>query len=221
MKTLFISPHPDDETLGCGGTIFKHGSQGDELYWLNITGISEKMGFSKERVQAREQEINEISKKFRFSRHINLQLPTTKLDSLPMGELIEKISEVYKEIEPQVIYTPYIYDVHTDHNIIAKALNSTIKWFRHPYIKKVLSYETTSETEFNFLEGKRFKPNVYINISNHLNQKIEAMKIYKSEVGDFPFPRSEKTIRSLAYLRGSQSGFEAAEAFQLAYERQF
>tara|TARA_B100000315_G_C14463073_1_gene534671 strand:- start:810 stop:1058 length:249 start_codon:yes stop_codon:yes gene_type:complete len=80
-------------------------------------------------------------------------------------------------------------------------------------------YETSSETEFNFIEKRKFSPNVFVDISDHLNDKIETMKIYAGEMGDFPFPRSEKTIRSLAAFRGSQSGYEAAEAFELVYER--
>ena len=114
---------------------------------------------------------------------------------------------------------PFAHDVHTDHQLIAKAMQSTIKWFRYPYIQKVLMYEVLSETDFNFIEQRVFRPNVFVDISNHLNDKIETMKIYGSEIGEFPFPRSEKAVRSLAALRGSQSGFKAAEAFELVYER--
>ena len=114
---------------------------------------------------------------------------------------------------------PFAYDVHTDHQVIAKAVASTLKWFRYPYIKKVMMYETPSETEFNFTEDRAFRPNVFVDISQHLDDKIDAMRMYHSEMGEFPFPRSEKTMRSLAALRGSQSGFEAAEAFELVYER--
>jgi hypothetical protein len=80
-------------------------------------------------------------------------------------------------------------------------------------------YETPSETEFNFVENRVFRPNVFVNISQYIDDKIETMKIYDGEMGEFPFPRSEKTIRSLAAFRGSQGGFEAAEAFELVYER--
>ena len=219
MKILVIAPHPDDETLGCGGTLFRHRHEGDELYWAIVTGISEETGWSKADVKKRDAEIEAVAKKYGFSDMFNFRLPTTKLDSLPLSDLIEKITKVYRKTEPEIIYMPYAYDVHTDHQIIAKALQSTIKWFRYPYIKKVLMYETPSETEFNFMDKNAFKPNVFVNISNHLDDKIETMKIYESEMVDFPFPRSEKTIRSLAAFRGSQSGFEAAEAYELVYER--
>ena len=219
MKILAIAPHPDDETLGCGGTLFKHKADGDEIYWLIVTGISVDTGWSNDAVIKRDNEINAVSKKYGFSDVYNLRLPTTKIDILPLSDLIEKITDVYKKVDPDIIYIPFPDDVHTDHQIIVKALQSTFKWFRFPHIKKVYMYETPSETEFNFVENRVFSPNVFVKISQYIDNKIETMKIYDGEMGEFPFPRSEKTIRSLAALRGSQSGFESAEAFELVYER--
>ena len=219
MKILAIAPHPDDETLGCGGTLFKHKADGDEIYWLIVTGISEDAGWSNDTVKKRDNEIDAVAEKYGFSDVFNLRLPTTKMDTLPVSDLIEKISNVYKKVEPDIIYMPFAYDVHTDHQIIAKALQSTLKWFRYPHIKKVYMYETPSETEFNFVENRLFRPNVFVNISLYLEDKIEVMKIYAGEMGEFPFPRSEKTMRALTTLRGSQSGFESAEAFELVYVR--
>lgn len=219
MKILVIAPHPDDETLGCGGILFKHKAEGDEIYWLIVTGISKDTGWANDAVIKRDNEMNSVSKKYGFSDVFNLRLPTTKIDTLPLSDLIGKITDVYKNIKPDVIYMPFAYDVHTDHQIIAKALQSTFKWFRYPHIKKVYMYETLSETEFNIVENRVFRPNVFINISQYLGNKIETMKIYDGEMGDFPFPRSEKAIRSLAALRGAQSGFESAEALELVYER--
>ena len=218
-KVLVIAPHPDDETLGCGGTLFRHKANGDEIYWLIVTGISVEIGWSKDAVIKRDNEIEEVSKKCGFSNVFNLRLPTTKIDTLPLSDLIEKITDVYKKVEPEIIYMPFAYDVHTDHQIISKALQSTLKWFRYPYIKKVYMYETPSETEFNFIETRVFRPNVFVNITKYVDEKIETMKFYAGEIGEFPFPRSEKTLRALATLRGSQSGFDSAEAFELVYER--
>ena len=218
-KILVIAPHPDDETLGCGGTLFRHKQEGDELYWVIVTEISIDTDWSEVAVKKREKEIETIARKYRFSDVFNFRFPTTKLDTMPLSDLIKKITEVFKKAETEIIYLPCAYDVHTDHQITARALQSSLKWFRHPYIKKVLMYETPSETEFNFMNDRTFHPNVFVNISDHLDNKIETMKEYKTEMGDFPFPRSEKTMRSLAAFRGSQSGYQAAEAFELVYER--
>ena len=218
-KILVIAPHPDDETLGCGGTLLRHKADGDEIYWLIVTGISEDAGWSNDTVEKRDNEIDAVAEKYGFSDVFNLRLPTTKMDTLPVSDLIGEISNVYKKVEPDIIYMPFPYDVHTDHQIIAKALQSTLKWFRYPHIKKVYMYETPSETEFNFVENRLFRPNVFVNISLYLDDKIEVMKTYAGEMGEFPFPRSEKAMRALTTLRGSQSGFESAEAFELFFER--
>jgi len=219
MRILAIAPHPDDETLGCGGALFRHKAEGDDIYWLIITGISQEGGWQEKVVNKRDNEIDAVAEKYGFSDVFNLRLPTTKMDTLPISDLIEKISNVYKKVEPDIIYMPFAYDVHTDHQIIAKALQSTLKWFRYPHIKKVYMYETPSETEFNFVENRVFRPNVFVNISLYIDDKIEVMEIYVNEMGEYPFPRSEKTLRALATWRGSQSGFESAEAFELVYER--
>ena len=219
MKVLVVAPHPDDETLGCGGTLFRHKAEGDEISWVIVTGIRVDTEWSEKAAKKRDAEIEVTAKKYGFADVFNFRLPTTKIDTLPLSDLIVKITDVYKRIEPEIIYIPFSYDVHTDHQIITKALQSTFKWFRYPHLKKILMYETLSETEFNFLENRIFRPNVFMDISEYLDNKIDAMKIFESEMGDFPFPRSEKTIRSLAFFRGSQSGYEAAEAFELVYER--
>jgi len=219
MKILVITPHPDDETLGCGGTLFRHKHEGFELYWVIVTCITEEAGWLDEAVKKRDAEIDAVAEKYEFEDVFNFRLPTTRIDTLPISDLIERITDVYKKVEPEIIYMPFAHDVHTDHQLIAKALQSTFKWFRYPSIKKVLMYETLSETEFNFIEDRAFRPNVFMDISEYLDDKIDTMKIYDNEIGEFPFPRSEKTMRSLAALRGSQSGFEAAEAFELVFKR--
>ena len=218
-KVLVIAPHPDDETLGCGGTLYRHIHKGDEIYWLIVTGISVEHGWSKDKINERAREIAIVAEKFKFTEVFNSQQPTTKLDTLPVSDLIAKLVEIYNQVKPEIIYMPFVKDVHTDHQLTAQAVQSTIKWFRYPHIKKVMMYETPSETEFNFIEDRTFHANVFVDISKYLESKIETMKIYESEVAEFPFPRSEKTIRSLAAFRGSQCGFEAAEAFELVYER--
>ena len=88
------------------------------------------------------------------------------------------------------------------------------KWFRHRTVKRVLAYETLSETDFGIdPRDAQFKPNLFVNISDYLEQKLQLMRVYSSELGEFPFPRSEKSLRALAQIRGAQAGCEAAEAF--------
>jgi len=219
MKVLVIAPHPDDETLGCGGSIFRHKDEGDEIYWTIVTSIASDDGWPEKKVLDRKKEIEQISKTYNFSDTFNLNIPAAKVDTLPISTIVNKISKVFNSIKPEIIYIPNAKDVHTDHQLIALALQSTFKWFRYPYIKRILMYETPSETDFNFLEKNNFQPQVFLDISKYIDKKIKTMEIYKDEMGEYPFPRSERVIRALSVIRGSQSGYDAAEAFQLVYER--
>ncbi len=219
MKVLVIAPHPDDETLGCGGSLFRHIEKGDDVYWLIVTTVSNDLGWSQHLIDKRQKELNQVNEKYGFRKRFNFNLPATKLDTLPITNIIDRLKDVFNEVRPELIYMPYSNDVHTDHKVICSALQSTFKWFRYPYIKRILMYETLSETEYNYLDGDCFRPNVFIEISKYIDAKVSAMEIYESEMGSFPFPRSVEAIRALAKLRGSNSGFEFAEAFQLVYER--
>ena len=218
-KILVIAPHPDDETLGCGGSLYRHQNEGDELNWLICTDISKEFGWSKSKVESRKIELKKVAASYQFKNVHNLRIPTTRVETVPISDLTTALGEFVKKVTPKIIYIPFINDAHTDHQVIGNAIQSLIKWFRYPSVKKVLMYETLSETDFNFLGGKAFRPNVFIDISEYLNTKIETMKIYKSELGVHPFPRSEKSVLALATLRGSQSGYESAEAFELVMER--
>ncbi|EJL22893.1 PIG-L deacetylase family protein [Brevibacillus sp. BC25] len=216
---LFIAPHPDDETLGCGGTIYRHLEQGDRVHWLIVTGMSVDEGFSPDRIASRAREIESAARQYSFTSVHKLDLPTTKLDEIGMSKIVEKMSAVMLSVQPQVIYAPYRGDVHTDHKFVFDAVISCTKWFRYSFVKRILAYETLSETEFGLNpDTNGFRPNVYVDISKYLERKLEVMRIFESEVGSFPFPRSEQTIRSLAYVRGSTAGVEAAEAFMLLKE---
>jgi LmbE family N-acetylglucosaminyl deacetylase len=219
-KILVIAPHPDDETLGCGGTLLKHKAQGDELHWMIVTCMSEKAGFAAERVQERDEEILQVGSLYGFETLHKLNFPTAQLDALPIGDIVQRMGRVMQAVEPDVVYLPYRGDVHTDHKIVVDAAVSCTKWFRYPSVKRVLAYETLSETDFGINpDSNGFRPNVFVDISEFLKQKLEIMRVFKSELGEFPFPRSEQAIRALAALRGASAGCEAAEAFMLLKER--
>ncbi len=217
MRVLFVATHPDDETLGCGGTIFHHKEKGDDIYWLIITSHEDIKNNS---VKIRNDEIRSVNKNYGFRKFFNLYFPPAKLDTMPYNLMIDKVKEVYTSIKPQTVYFPFENDVHTDHQITSKLIQSTIKWFRYPFIKKAIMYETVSETDFNFGLKNNFKPNLFINIEKYINLKIKIMHEYKSEIGEFPFPRSEKAIRALSNIRGSQSGYMNAEAFQILFSKE-
>ncbi|MCS1383977.1 PIG-L family deacetylase [Lysinibacillus sphaericus] len=217
-NVVILTPHPDDETLGCGGTLLRHVSQGDNVYWLIVTTMGNN--FAREKKIKRDQEIKNVAANYQFEKTFELGFEAATLDQVPDGELIGEISKVFQEILPNIIYVPYPSDIHSDHKAVFDGTMACTKWFRYPSVEKVLAYETLSETDFIMNpDANGFRPNVFVNIESFLDKKIEIMKIYESEISIFPFPRSEKAIQSLAYIRGTASGFEAAEAFMLLKER--
>lgn len=218
-KVLVVAAHPDDEILGVGGCLLKHIANGDQVYWLVITNVFEDQGFSKELVDGRQKEISEVYERAGFSGIFKLDFPTMSLSSESLLTLIPKISDVVNEVQPEVIYTMNRSDAHSDHRIIFDAVAACTKSFRYPFVKQFIMYETISETEFGpALPENRFVPNYFVDISDFLEQKIELMKIYESEMGEHPFPRSIENIRALSTYRGAFAGVRSAEAFQLVHK---
>lgn len=217
---LVIAPHPDDETFGCGGTILKYIKQGCKVYWVIVTSMTEALGFSKEKINTRELEIEMAANKYNFSKVFKLGFPTTELDKIPFKDLVCEISKCIIETKCEIMYIPNYGDIHSDHKIVSEAAMSCSKWFRYNTVKKIYAYETLSETEFginNCIAG--FKPNVFVNIEESLEKKLELMQIFKSEIGKAPFPRSMDVVKGLSQFRGAASGYKNAEAFMLLRER--
>jgi N-acetylglucosamine malate deacetylase 1 len=219
-EILVIAPHPDDETLGMGGTILKHKGKGDHVHWLIVTNINPDHGWEKDIVVARQSEIQKVAEKYEFSSVHKLDYPTTRLDEYPLRKLINSVSTIINLVKPDTIYLPNRSDIHSDHRITFDMVMACTKSFRYPFIRRLLMYETLSETEFTpALPEKLFAPNIFVDISEYIEQKIEVIQIYKSEVMVAPLPRSLESIRALSLYRGSRIGVKAAEAFQLIFER--
>lgn len=215
-KVLVFAIHPDDETLGCGGTLLKHKEQGDEIHWLIGTQIHESDGFSEERIVERNKEIKKVSEMYSFTSIHNLEIPTMRVDEYSMSELISKVSDIFKEIEPNIIYLPFKSDAHSDHRIFFEAAYSCTKVFRYPFIETIYMMETLSETDFSLsTKEDYFVPNTFVDISQYMDMKIDIMKVFESEIGDHPFPRSERNIKALATYRGATANCEYAESFML------
>lgn len=218
MKTLVIAPHPDDELLGCGGTLLRRIAEGGTVGWLLMTAISEDAGWLPEKVAERAKEIECIQQGLGIhaNHFFSLGFPAAKLDRIPMETLVSQVGDIFKKFQPQEILLPFPGDVHSDHRITFEAACACVKWFRYPSVKRVLAYETPSETDFGIdPRNSGFKPNFYVDISGFIELKIKLMAIYKSEMEDFPFPRSEKALKALAITRGSQAGLKEAESFML------
>lgn len=214
MKIMVLSPHPDDETLGAGGSLLKYKAEGHKIFWLNITDMREEYGYPQERVEERSREIEQVRQAYGFDGFYNLKLKPAGIDEYQTGDLITQIKNVLDEVKPEVLILPYGHDVHSDHKIIFDAAYSCTKSFRAPYLKQLLCMEIISETD-QALENETFHPNMYVDITSYLDRKVEILKTYKSEIKNPPFPRNEDAVRGLAALRGATAGYRYSEAFRL------
>lgn len=217
---LAIATHPDDETLGCGGTLLNHKDRGDDLYWLIVTSAWEP-DYSRGAVQKQEQQVQAVKTAYPFTGTEWLRFPTIRLETVPINELITRLREVIRQIGPEVVYVPSPFDVHTDHRVVFNAAIAVMKPFymRSLGIRRVLSCEVPSETDAgppSLRDG--FVPQVFSDISATVERKLAIFKLYDSEIQPEPLPRSLSAIRALVRHRGATAGVEYAEAFMLVRE---
>lgn len=203
-KICVVAVHPDDETLGCGGTILKYLSQGDEVHCILVTKGNEEQSKIWEKVV----------EAYQFTSVTGLNLPELELMDISLNELIPPISKAISSIRPQVLIIPNRSDAHSDHKAIFNAVSSCTKAFRYPFLEQVLMMEVISETDFALpLPEGQFIANYFVDITEQYQRKEEIMKIYESELLPYPQTRNISTMQALNRYRGSLINAEYAEAF--------
>jgi len=210
MSDLVIAVHPDDETLGAGGTLLKRKKQGKEIDCIIVTALLSDKNILGEKAK----EVEKAKAKYGF-RSLNwLKMPATKLTGQDIPEIIMEIDKVVLETNPTRVYIPWEGDIHSDHRITAQACKTLLKPHRYPFIKEVLVMEILSETDLGALSKARaFQPNYFADITETIDEKLRLLDIYQSETRDFPFPRSKDACEALAKYRGQMVGVKYAEAF--------
>ena len=214
-RILVIAPHPDDETLGLGGSMAKMINQGHEVYILTVSGHLPPL-YSKKDYDKTINEAYNAYKILGISHSKFLEIPATMVGDEPVHSLNNKITSVINEYRPNYVYCPFP-DRHIDHRVIFEStLVSTRPVKAGANIELVAAYETLSETHWNapYIEPN-FTPNLIVDISESINQKIKAVKCYKSQLTIDKGPRSVKAVKALAQFRGSQSGFDFGEALYI------
>ena len=209
-KILVIAPHPDDEVLGCGGTIRSLTKTGATVH-LCIVTEAYTPEWSKEFISKRPGEVKRAAKILGVKEVHFLGFPTVALDTVPQKELNERMGELIEKIQPDTIYIPHRGDLNIDHRLVHEAALVAARP-GHSRVKTILAYETLSETEWGVVP---FSPNVYRDITKTIKEKMAAMCVYASEVKDFPHSRSLLAIEALAMKRGSEVQIKRAEAFML------
>ncbi|WP_456324631.1 PIG-L deacetylase family protein [Desulfonauticus submarinus] len=218
-KILIVAAHPDDEILGCGGTVARMVREGYEAYTLilgeGITSRDEVRNRAK-----RDAEICELRKQiYKATKIIGVKdvfiydFPDNRFDTVPLLDIVKVVEKVKSEIQPDIIFTHYEHDLNIDHQITYQAVITATRPMVHESVNTIYSFEVLSSTEWKYPQN--YSPNVFVDISDTLDLKIRAMTEYTSELCQYPHPRSIEGIKMKAQLRAMEAGFEFAEAFML------
>jgi len=205
MKILVIAPHPDDEVLGMGGTIKKLSKKNKIILCVVSEGATAQYK-DKKMIKVRRDSCKKTAKILGISQTIFLDYPDMRLN-LSHLDINKKLEEIVEKYRPEIVYTAPKNDLNLDHQMV---FNSTLVACRPKSgVKQILCYEIQGNTKVPFV------PNVFENIEKEFSYKIKGFKMYKSEIEEFPNPRSIIAIENLAIMRGIESGFKKAEAFEL------
>jgi len=216
-KILIISPHADDEILGCGGFISKYSKKNYHIYVLILTNANKGAPeiYSPQDIKKIRNE-SSIANNFIGTKKLFFEnLPALNLSNYPIYKITNIINKYINNVNPEIALIPSANDIHDDHKIIFRAAKVSMRTNKKSNLKKILSYEVLSETEWNENE-KSFNPNYFVNLEKtDINNKVKAFLKYKSQVKKFPHPRSKEGIINLSKVRGSQVFMKYAEAFKV------
>jgi LmbE family N-acetylglucosaminyl deacetylase len=212
---LVIAPHPDDEVLGVGGTIASLAAAGDDVCVAIVTK-GYPPAFDEEFIATGRREALDAHRLLGVRKTLFLDLPAAELDTVAHRTVNAKLIDLIASVRPNVLFVPFPGDIHMDHQLVFLSSLVAARPNGGRTVSAIYAYETLSETNWNAAYlTPGFQPNVFFDISDHLDRKLEAMQAYKSQIRPFPHERSADALRALAMIRGATIGRRAAEAFVL------
>jgi len=218
MNVLVLAPHPDDEVLGCGGTVGRHVAAGDRVDVLVATRGAPEL-YPDEAVALVRDEARQAHRLLGIDQTTFFDFPAPALDTIPRYQIASAIAAVLRERAIHTLYIPHHGDIHSDHFHLYHAALVAARPLPDCPVRRILVYETISETEWAPpLPESGFHPTVFIDISEHLAAKMSAMECYQTQIKPPPSARSLRTIEALARFRGATISRDAAEAFMLVRE---
>lgn len=209
---LVVGAHPDDEVLGAGGTMAKHTEAGDEVHVLIVTEGTTQQYDDKSLIEQKQADARECAERLGVDEVHFGGLPDMRLDDIAHVEVNAVVESVCEQIDPDIVYTHSRREVNRDH--VAVHDSTLVATRPGSDVSMVIAYETPSSTEWQPRQ-EGFEPDLFIDISSHLDAKIRAFEAYDTEVREYPHPRSERALRALARARGATANATAAEAFDV------
>jgi N-acetylglucosamine malate deacetylase 1 len=212
---LIVAAHPDDEVLGCGGAIAKHANKGDKVHVVFMTnGVGSRDASSKE-IQERKQSAKNAANILSISSTQQFNFPDNKMDMVALLDVVQLIEEVIDKLQPEIIYTHHPGDLNIDHQITHKAVMTACRPQPGFCVKEIYAFEVLSSTEWQTPGLKPFCPNIFIDVTDYINLKKQALGAYSKEMYQPPHSRSVDNALRLNTLRGNSVGVDYAEAFVL------
>lgn len=210
MRVVVIAPHNDDEILGVGGTMAKLAKSGHEVIVCEVTAGD----LADEMVQQQKREARKSHELIGVSKTVFMDLPVVGLKEMRTREINGAFLKQITELEPEVVFIPHKGDMHIDHRMVIEAAMVALRPVSAPKLKGIYAYETLSETDWNTPSvDNAFIPTVFVDITDEITTKLEAMKCHESQLCDYPHPRSLEALEALAKHRGCTICREYAEAF--------
>ena len=216
-RILIIAAHPDDEILGCGGTVSRLVSEGASAFTM-ILGEGATSRDDNRNRDSRIEEIKTLKRNIEKANEIigveetfSFDFPDNRFDSVPLLDIVKTIEKVKIRVQPNIVFTHFSNDLNIDHYITNKAVLVATRPMSNEVVKEVYAFEVLSSTEWNF--PLSFSPNYFVEITNSLKEKQMAMNVYKGELRKYPHPRSLKAIEINAEYWGTRTGLGKAEAF--------
>lgn len=225
---FIVAAHPDDEVLGCGGTIRLISEQFGGKVPVSALILSEgltsresdEIRYSKSEIDIVKQDSLAAAKILGIQNSFYEDLPNNRLDSMDLLDVIKIVERYIEKLRPTIVLTHHYGDINIAHRITYQAVLTACRPLGDCPVRKLLSFEVPSSTEWAFPQHvSAFSPNVFIEIESAIDAKVEAMLTYRTESRDYPHPRSPEAIRAIALRWGSVANMNSAEAFELIYER--
>jgi len=221
MNTLVLAAHPDDEILGCGGTMAKLAKEGRRVFSAILgEGITSRYDHREdaaaEKISRLAAESRRAAERVGVEDLFFFDFPDNRFDTVPLLDIVKVIEKLVEKLRPEVVYTQHGGDLNIDHGIVFRATMTAARPIAGSPVKAIYAYEVASASEWAFGQiHPIFQPNTFLDISDTLATKIKALEDYKGEIREFPHPRSSEAIAAIAKRWGATVGCAAAEAFQL------